>query len=165
MAEKPPFAEPDALAEWIGEVIDATSADWKRARRVLRAASNLVRTQTGRDWLNDDGTLDNPLPEQLVDVTVACAARFYLNPNAETQWSRQIDDAMDGGSRKVDEPGMSLTASEKATLAKLMADASPLIAGVGVISTTRGEHASQDMSPYWSEDDGRPGFLHARLTG
>lgn len=79
----------------------------------LRAASNLVRTQTGRDWLNDDGTLDNPLPEQLVDVTVACAARFYLNPNAETQWSRQIDDAMDGGSRKVDEPGMSLTASEK----------------------------------------------------
>lgn len=99
---------------------------------------NLVRTQTGRDWLNDDGTLDNPLPEQLVDVTVACAARFYLNPNAETQWSRQIDDAMDGGSRKVDEPGMSLTASEKATLAKLMADASPLIAGVGVISTTRG---------------------------
>ena len=113
MAEKPPFAEPDALAEWIGEGIDATSADWKRARRVLRAASNLVRTQTGRDWLNDDGTLDNPLPEQLVDVTVACAARFYLNPNAETQWSRQIDDAMDGGSRKVDEPGMSLTASEK----------------------------------------------------
>lgn len=108
MAEKPPFAEPDALAEWIGEGIDATSADWKRARRVLRAASNLVRTQTGRDWLNDDGTLDNPLPEQLVDVTVA---------------------------------------------------------GVGVISTTRGEHASQDMSPYWSEDDGRPGFLHARLTG
>ena len=85
MAEKPPFAEPDALAEWIGEGIDATSADWKRARRVLRAASNLVRTQTGRDWLNDDGTLDNPLPEQLVDVTVACAARFYLNPNAETQ--------------------------------------------------------------------------------
>ena len=71
MAEKPPFAEPDALAEWIGEGIDATSADWKRARRVLRAASNLVRTQTGRDWLNDDGTLDNPLPEQLVDVTVA----------------------------------------------------------------------------------------------
>lgn len=47
MAEKPPFAEPDALAEWIGEGIDATSADWKRARRVLRAASNLVRTQTG----------------------------------------------------------------------------------------------------------------------
>lgn len=102
MAEKPPFAEPDALAEWIGEGIDATSADWKRARRVLRAASNLVRTQTGRDWLNDDGTLDNPLPEQLVDVTVACAARFYLNPNAETQWSRQIDDAMDGGSRQDD---------------------------------------------------------------
>ena len=89
-------------------------------------------------------------------MAAACAARFYLNPNAETQWSRQIDDAMDGGSRKVDEPGMSLTASEKATLAKLMADASPLIAGVGVISTTRGEHASQDMSPYWSEDDGGP---------
>jgi len=35
MAEKPPFAEPDALAEWIGEGIDATSADWKDRKSVV----------------------------------------------------------------------------------------------------------------------------------
>lgn len=111
----PTFATVPALAEWLGEDIEDDSADWKRAERCLRAASNRIRRYTKRTW--------------------------------------------------VDEAGLYLTASEMQTLDDLVADQSPLIGGLGVISTTRGEHASQDMSPYWSEDDGRPGFLHARLTG
>lgn len=161
----PTFATVPDLAEWLGESIGENTADWKRAERCLRAASNRIRRYTKRTWVDEGGSLADPLPEDIEDVTLACAGRFYSNPEGETSWSRQIDDGMDGGSRKVDEAGLYLTASEMQTLDDLVADQSPLIGGLGVISTTRGEHASQDMSPYWSEDDGRPGFLHARLTG
>jgi hypothetical protein len=158
---RPPFADADDLAELLGEDIEQDSADWKRAKRILRSASNLVRRQTRNDWLDADGALITPLPEDLADITLACAYRYYTNPDAETQWSRQIDDGMDGGGRKVDESGLYLTDSEKATLANLVSDASPVIAGLGTIRTTRGEAACSDMDSEWSES--RP-TLWAQVT-
>ena len=164
MSARPAFAEPEDLAEWLGENIpaDKEDADRKRAQRCLRAASNLIRSQTGRDWTGEDGKLPDDLPEELQDVCLACAGRMYTNPNAETQWSLQADDGMDGGSRKVEESGLYLTASEKATLSRLTARQSPVIAGIGVIGTTRGEAASSDMGHEWFDDDP---FLMARITG
>ncbi|MBT1171277.1 phage head-tail connector protein [Bifidobacterium sp. SO4] len=160
----PAFAEVADLAEWLGEDI-TDDKDVKRAQRCLRAASNRIRRYTKRTWVDEANQLITPLPEDIEDVCLACAGRFYENPNGETQWSRQIDDAMDGGSRKVDEPGLYLTASEMQTLDDLVADQSPLIAGLGVISTTRNELPSLDMSPYWFEDDDYPGYLNVRVTG
>ena len=94
-----PFATVSQLAEWLGEDIDEKSADGKRAAMALRFASNRIRAYTRREWSGPD------LPEDLQDVCITCAGRLWSNPNAETQWTRQIDDAMDGGSRKVDEAG------------------------------------------------------------
>ncbi|MBI0106180.1 hypothetical protein [Bifidobacterium polysaccharolyticum] len=164
MNTRPAFAESEDLAEWLGEDIstDQEDADRKRAQRCLRAASNLIRSQTGRDWTGEDGKLLDDLPEELQDVCLACAGRMYTNPNAETQWNLQTDDGMDGGSRKVEESGLYLTATEKATLSRLTARQSPVIAGIGVIGTTRSEAASSDMSREWSDDDH---FLMARITG
>lgn len=168
MADKvrmPAFAEVTDLAEWLGENIPEKSADWKRAERCLRAASNRIRRYTKRSWVDESNNLVDSLPEDIEDVTLACAGRFYSNPEGETSWSRQIDDGMDGGSRKVDEAGLYLTASEMQTLDDLIADQSPLIGGLGVISTTRDEHASLDMLPGWFDDDNdNPGFLNARLS-
>lgn len=160
----PAFASVESLGEWLGEPIEEDSADWNRAKRCLRAASNRIRRYTRRTWVDESNSLVDPLPEDLEDVCLACAGRFYENPNGETQWSRQIDDAMDGGSRKVDEAGLYLTASEMQTLDDLAADRSPLIGGIGVISTTRDELPSRDMAPYWFDDPAHA-YLQAKVTG
>ena len=164
MSARPAFAQVADLSEWLGEDIpvDEQDANHKRAQRCLRSASTLIRSQTGRDWLKPDGTLPEGLPEELEDICLACAGRMYTNPNAETQWSLQADDGMDGGSRKVDESGLYLTATEKATLSRLTAKESPVIAGIGVIGTERGEAAGSDMGRHWFDEDP---FLIARITG
>jgi hypothetical protein len=73
------------LAAWLGEDIDNEA----RAEAILAAASTLVRSRTGRAWVDADG-------EQLEDVTdndfelvktvvVQVAARVWLNPRGLTQ--------------------------------------------------------------------------------
>lgn len=163
MAALPMFANVSALSTWLGEDISEPK-DVGRAERCLRAASNRIRRYTRRTWVDEGNRLIDPLPEDLEDVCLACAGRFYTNPDGETQWSRQIDDAMDGGSRKVDEAGIYLTASEMRTLDDLVADQSPLIGGIGVIGVTRNELPSTDLNPRWNDDDSS-GFLHAVVTG
>src|SRR5690606_19370598 len=81
MAAPTALASVAQLAEYIGEEIMANSADEKRAQWALRAASSLVRRNTGnRTWLEDDGSLVDPLPDDIVLVTLAAAARKYTNP-------------------------------------------------------------------------------------
>ena len=46
MGTRTPFATVAELAEWIGEDIDETSADGKRAAIALRLASNRIRAYT-----------------------------------------------------------------------------------------------------------------------
>lgn len=134
-----PFATVDELAEWLGEPIDEDT-DQRRAERVLRAASNLVRSYTRQQWTDEHGDLRDGLPEALADVTLSCAARYYVNPNAETQWTSQIDDAMDGGGRKVESSGIYLTESEQRMLDGVREQASGVVAkSVASIATTRGD--------------------------
>jgi hypothetical protein len=120
------------LADWIGEPIDADSADGKRAAACLRAASALVRHESGRTWLDGDGALVTPLPELASSITLACAARVYENREA------QIQGGLDDGSAawKVEESGMYLTATEKRSLAGLRASGRLRI---GTIATTRAD--------------------------
>lgn len=149
----PPFASVSDLAEWLGEPIDEEN-DQRRAGRILRAASNLVRSYTRRKWVDEDGTGMADLPEELADVTLSCAARYYTNPNAETQWTSQIDDVMDGGGRKVESSGIYLTESEQRMLDTVREQSSTVVAGaVAPIATTRGD-------AYGYESEGRfPWFV------
>ena len=138
-----PFASVSDLAEWLGEDIQPASTDWNRAERILAYASNKIRSYTGRVWNNTDGTLPDDLPPILADITVSCASRYYLNPTGETQWSKQIDDAMDGGSRKVDESG---------------------IGGITTVGSYRGDAGSPDADDVWYVEPYRQA-LWAKVTG
>lgn len=148
-----PFATVDELAEWLGEPIDEDT-DQRRAERVLRAASNLIRSYTRQQWTDEHGELRDGLPEALADVTLSCAARYYVNPNAETQWTSQIDDAMDGGGRKVESSGIYLTESEQRMLDGVCEQASGVVAkSVATITTTRGDAEG------YTRDGGVPWFV------
>lgn len=127
----PTLAEVSDLAEFIGEDIADNSADGKRALWALRAASALVRDESGRTWLTPDGTdLVTDMPDSVVAVTVYCAARVFENRSAQT--SAGLDDSSD--SWKVQEAGAYLTASERSTLANLNQSS---FGGLGTVSTTR----------------------------
>lgn len=131
MAEPETLATVGELADWLGEAIDVTSAEGKRAAMCLRAASALVRKESGRTWL-EGGTLIEPLPDDVKMVTLYCASRVFDNRNAQTRGS--LDDYTEGW--KVDEAGAYLTSSERRMLAPFRA---VVVGGLGVVSTTRRE--------------------------
>ena len=130
MAEPVTLASVDELADWIGESIEAESVEGKRAAMCLRAASALVRKESGRTWLTDTDELEDSLPEDVKMVTIYCASRIYDNRNAQTRGA--VDDYQEGW--KVDEAGAYLTASERRQLAPFRTAA---IGGLGVVATTR----------------------------
>lgn len=132
MAEPVTLASVDDLADWIGESIPDQSAEARRATMCLRAASALVRKESGRTWLTEAGELFDPLPEDVKMVTLYCASRVFDNRNAQTRGG--IDDYTEGW--KVDEAGAYLTASEKRMLSAFRTTGST---GLGVVSTTRRE--------------------------
>ena len=132
MAEPVTLATVSELADWLGETIDSSTVEGKRAAMCLRIASALVRRESGRTWLDDAGELVDPLPEDVKLVTLYCASRVFDNPNAQTRGG--VDDYTEGW--KVDEAGAYLTASERRMLAPFRASAS---SGLGVVSTTRQE--------------------------
>lgn len=130
MADPVTLASVSELADWLGESIEATSPEGKRAALCLRAASALVRKESGRTWLAEDGTLVDPLPEDVKMVTLYSASRVFDNRNAQTRGG--VDDYNEAW--KVDEAGAYLTNSEKSLLAPFKGGA---IAGLGSVSTTR----------------------------
>jgi hypothetical protein len=131
MAAPATLAGVDELADWIGEAIVPASAESKRAVMCLRIASALVRKESGRTWLAEDGvTLLTPVPEEAVTVTLYCASRVFDNRNAQTRGG--IDDYNEAW--KVDESGAYLTASEKRMLSPFKASG---FGGLGTVSTTR----------------------------
>lgn len=78
----PSLADVVALSEWLGQ--DIPDAQQPRAQALLVAASALVRSETGRTWLDDEGALE-AVPDEVHTVVVACAARVWLNPSGVTQ--------------------------------------------------------------------------------
>lgn len=137
MAEPVTLATVGELADWLGETITPTAPEGKRAAMCLRLASALVRRESGRTWLDEDGDLVDPLPEDVKMVTLYCASRVFDNRNAQTRGG--IDDYNEGW--KVDEAGAYLTPSERRMLAPFRAASS---SGLGVVSTTRRETPTFD---------------------
>ena len=132
MADPVTLATVEELANWLGESISDGSVEGKRAVMCLRAASALVRKESGRTWLAEGGGLVPALPEDVKMVTIYCAGRVYENPNAQTRGG--IDDLQEGW--KVDEAGAYLTASERRLLSGFRGTS---FGGLGVVSTTRVE--------------------------
>lgn len=132
MADPVSLATVGELADWLGESITAESAEGKRAAMCLRAASALVRKESGRAWLTEAGSLVDPLPEDVKMVTLYCASRIFDNRSAQTRGG--VDDYTEGW--KVDEAGAYLTSSERRLLAPFRA---AVAGGLGVVSTTRRE--------------------------
>src|SRR5690606_12055733 len=102
------------LSEWLGEPITGDS-ETKRAGWALRMASALVRNESGRTWLDEDGELIDPLPEPIVLVTLSAAGRHFINPDAGIVVSESVDDYSYREAER-QEVGVYLTASEKAML-------------------------------------------------
>lgn len=136
MATLPSFADVEELADWLGETIE--TQDERRAQGVLRMASALVRTETRRDWVDEHGVPEDPLPEVLQLVTLQVAARAFTNPKGVTSANESIDDFITGERYKVEEAGMYLTASERGLLEPL---AGRRHGGLGTVSRSRGESA------------------------
>lgn len=132
MADPVTLATVGELADWLGEPIVEDSVEGKRAAMCLRAASALVRKESGRTWLQESGQVVTDLPDDVKMVTLYCASRVFDNRNAQTDGG--IDDYREGW--KVDESGAYLTASERRQLSGFRDAAS---SGLGVVSTVRYE--------------------------
>lgn len=132
MAAPTPLATVPDLSGWLGETI-APGDDTLRAGWALRMASALVRAEVGLTWLDEDGELDG-VPEQATLVTLAVAARAHTSPDDQVV-QETVDDYTYREAERL-EPGVSLTASEKALLGKL---AESYRGGIGTISTERGD--------------------------
>lgn len=130
----PAFANADDLGEWLGESIAESDID--RAEFALRFASSLIRAETARDWLDDDGKLVEPLPDVLSQVTVMSASRAFVNPDAVEDVSEGIDDFNTRERRKVQDAGVYLTKAERRMLANLVRSKT---GGLGTVSTKRGD--------------------------
>jgi len=77
-----PFATVEELSEATGlDVI----ADVDRARSLLERASEIVRAEAGRTWLDDDGKLVDGWPKQLAGVVISMVERALVNPQGITQ--------------------------------------------------------------------------------
>lgn len=138
-----PFAVVDDLADWLGESI-TDPVEVKRAEFVLSVASTLVRTETGREWVDSSGSLVSPLPDALKQVTVMAAARAYLNPDGIEDVSEGLDDYTVRERRRVQDAGVYLTSAERMMLAGLDR---PRFRGLGTVSTTRGDYGPCNCFP------------------
>lgn len=77
----PALATIEELAAWLGDPID----DVERGDAILNAASTLIRSRTGRVWVDAAGTADADLTEvnlaAVRTVTVLVASRCWRNPD------------------------------------------------------------------------------------
>ena len=119
-----PLATVVELADYIGDPI-VDEVDVKQAEALLKAASALVRGAARQPEWNDI-----VVPDTAKYVVLACAARGFLNFEG---WTGEAVDDWRGSGRKVDEAGLFLTATERATLAGLR-PAKPVL---GTVSTYR----------------------------
>jgi len=125
-----PLADVAALEKWLGEAI-TEDADVQRAELVLRFASALVRRESGRTWLDDNGELID-VPDDVHLVTLAVAGRAYVDVEG---WVREsVDDWT--GEKESAEAGVYLTAAEESILAAFKGNR---YGGLGVVETTRGD--------------------------
>lgn len=82
-----PLADLAALSARLGMALDEHEAEGERAQAALEDASALVRSESGKDWLDEHDDLVLDLPEIIAQVTLAAAYRAFRNPDGTAQAS------------------------------------------------------------------------------
>lgn len=123
-----------------------------RAEAIIAAASTLVRTHSGRMWVDAAGDVEEDVTELQLDaaktVVLQLADRVYFNPSGDTQnstgpFQRSVAAWYSSG--------LVLTDEDKAMLGPTAS-----VLGLGTISTTRGP--VETPSVCWENDDTMPVF-------
>lgn len=114
MADLPPLAAVSDLAARVGETI---ANDDTQAAYFLGAASALIRSETGRTWVDDSNELSG-VPADVTVICVEAAARLWRNPDGVIQettgpFTQRLPDKF--------ADGLFLTASEKSQLSRYRA--------------------------------------------
>lgn len=125
----PSLASIEDLEAWLGTSVDATRAD-----AILSAASTLIRSHTGRVWVDDDGTEEGVSAQRLATIKAVCvsvAARVYRNPDGATQ---QQTGPFNKSVAAWSSMGLALTADEKAQLSSAKAGGIPGLSSVRVVA-------------------------------
>jgi hypothetical protein len=81
----PAFATVEELAAWLGTSI---ADDDPRATAILAASSTLIRSHSGRVWVDGDGPEEGLTETQQDSVKTVCllvSARVWINPHGRTQ--------------------------------------------------------------------------------
>lgn len=149
----PPLAEVDDLEVWMGVEISGESTS--RAVAILAAASTLVRSYTGKVWVDADGetsdATDNPVRFDAVQqVVVLVSERVWKNPNGNTQENTgPFSHTVEAWAAL----GLALRDEEKAMLG-----GSSLVPGLGVISTTRGPLETRGTCQGYTESTTTPWY-------
>lgn len=106
----------------------------QRAEAIISAASTLVRTSTGRMWVDAAGDLEEDITETQIDaaktVVLQVSERVYFNPQGNTQESTGPFQRSVAAWYSL---GLALTDEER-----LLLGPTETVRGLGVISTTRG---------------------------
>lgn len=83
----PSLVELESFETWASRPV----SNGPRAEAILSAASTLVRTYTGRMWVDAAGDPEEDITETQLDaartVVLQLADRVYFNPNGDTQQS------------------------------------------------------------------------------
>jgi hypothetical protein len=80
----PPLATLEALSERLGILPDAETLDGAQALAALDDASALVRSEAGKEFVDESGDVVN-VPDIIVSITLASAFRAVRNPDGTTQ--------------------------------------------------------------------------------
>lgn len=121
-----PLASLQDLSDRVGETI---ADDDHTSLYYLRAASALIRAETGRTWIDDHGYVVD-VPSDVRYVCVEVAARLFRNPEGVIQettgpFTQRLPDKF--------ADGLFLTATEKSQLARYRASRM----GLWALQTTR----------------------------
>lgn len=145
-----PLAAFDDLEAWMGRPV----SNYPRAEAILSAASTLVRTHTGRLWVDAEGNPEDGISEIKLqaarEVVVMVADRVYNNPRGTTQetagpYSRSV--------AAWAALGMSLTDSEIAMLGGSLEGGIPGLSSVRVVAPAAASGSRHYRYPWWDESD------------
>lgn len=106
------------------------SQDTLRAEAALKDASALVRDVAGKTWVDDEGALEDDIPDGIVSVVIAAAKRCFINPDGVR--SESIDNFQTNYATS--SPDVYLTNTERQRVRQLAGKT-----GLWTQPTTRGE--------------------------
>ncbi len=139
----PALAPVTDLAAWMGISITGET-DTERARALLAAASTLVRTRAGENWVDAEGRLESGIPDGIPQVVVAVAARLWANPTGASSSGA-------GPFTTAWPVGFALTDAEADMVDAAMGTST--FRGIGTISTTRGPIDTRSVLPDFGYGD------------